>query len=52
MIAIVLLAVTVVDPATVGPARLDYGFRLKRATYPDGSEEPLGQFHVVIGNAF
>jgi outer membrane protein insertion porin family len=36
----------------VGPARLDYGFRLKRASYPDGSEEPLGQFHVVIGNAF
>ena len=36
----------------VGPARLDYGFRLKRATYADGSREPLGQFHVVIGNAF
>ncbi|MGD9141146.1 MAG: outer membrane protein assembly factor BamA [bacterium] len=36
----------------VGPARLDYGFRLKRAIYEDGSREPLGQFHVVIGNAF
>jgi outer membrane protein insertion porin family len=36
----------------VGPARVDYGVRLKRASYPDGSEEPLGQFHVVIGHPF
>jgi len=36
----------------VGPARLDYGIRLKRALYPDGSREPHGQFHVVIGYPF
>lgn len=36
----------------VGPARIDYGVRLKRASYPDGSTEPLGQFHVVIGHPF
>jgi outer membrane protein insertion porin family len=36
----------------VGPARVDYGARLKRATYPDGSREPHGQFHVVIGHPF
>ena len=36
----------------VGPARVDYGARLKRATYPDGTKEPPGQFHVVIGHPF
>ena len=36
----------------VGPARVDYGARLKRAVYPDGTREPHGQFHVVIGHAF
>lgn len=36
----------------VGPARVDYGARLKRATYPDGAKEPHGQFHVVIGHPF
>jgi outer membrane protein insertion porin family len=33
----------------VGPARADYAVRLKRAQAPDGSIEPLGQVHVVIG---
>jgi len=36
----------------VGPARIDYGARLKRASYPDGTKEPHGQFHVVIGHPF
>ncbi len=36
----------------VGPARLDYGFRLKRAFLESGRKEASGMLHITIGHTF
>jgi outer membrane protein insertion porin family len=36
----------------VGPARLDYGLRLKRGTSESHKKESLGMVHITIGHAF
>ena len=36
----------------VGPARLDFGFNLKRATRPDGTPEPRMKVFFTLGNPF
>jgi outer membrane protein insertion porin family len=36
----------------VGPARIDYGVRLKRAMMESGKKEGLGMIHITIGHAF
>lgn len=36
----------------VGPARVDYGFRLKRAFLESGRKESPGMVHVTVGHAF
>jgi len=36
----------------VGPARLDYGFRLKRAFLESGKKEASGMLHITIGHTF
>ncbi len=36
----------------VGPARVDYGVRLKRSRLDSGSRESLGMFHITVGHAF
>jgi outer membrane protein insertion porin family len=35
----------------VGPARVDYGFRLKRGYLGSGDRESPGMFHITIGHA-
>jgi outer membrane protein insertion porin family len=36
----------------VGPARLDFGFNLNRATRPDGTPEPRMKVFFTLGNPF
>jgi outer membrane protein insertion porin family len=36
----------------VGPARVDYGVRLKRAISESGSKESPGMIHITVGHAF
>jgi len=36
----------------VGPARIDYGLKLKRGYDPSGKKETVGMFHINIGHAF
>ncbi len=36
----------------VGPARLDYGFRLKRGFLDSGRKEASGMIHIAIGHTF
>jgi outer membrane translocation and assembly module TamA len=36
----------------VGPARIDYGMRLKRSVMESGKKEGLGMIHITIGHAF
>ncbi|MGQ9811214.1 MAG: BamA/OMP85 family outer membrane protein [bacterium] len=36
----------------IGPARVDYGYKLKRAVFEDGSKENPGMIHILVGHAF
>lgn len=36
----------------VGPARVDYGIRLKRGRDAEGNRESLGRIHLTVGHAF
>jgi outer membrane protein insertion porin family len=36
----------------VGPARIDYGFRIKRGVDAEGNRESPGRLHLTVGNAF
>ncbi len=36
----------------VGPARVDYGVRLKRGVDADGNKESIGRIHLTVGHAF
>jgi outer membrane protein assembly factor BamA len=36
----------------VGPARIDYGMRLKRGFMDSGEKEPAGMFHITWGHVF
>jgi outer membrane protein insertion porin family len=36
----------------VGPARVDYGVRLKRGVDTDGNKESIGRIHLIVGHAF
>ncbi len=36
----------------VGPARVDYGFRLKRGFLEPGKKESAGMVHITVGHAF
>ena len=36
----------------VGPARVDYGFRVKRGVDAEGKREALGRLHLMVGHAF
>jgi outer membrane protein insertion porin family len=36
----------------VGPARVDYGIRLKRGIDAEGHKESLGRIHLTVGHAF
>jgi outer membrane protein insertion porin family len=36
----------------VGPARVDYGFRLKRGFLEPGEKESAGMVHITVGHAF
>ena len=36
----------------VGPARVDYGMRLKRGRLESGKRESLGMVHITVGHAF
>jgi outer membrane protein insertion porin family len=36
----------------VGPARIDYGFRVKRGVDAEGNRESLGRLHLIVGHAF
>ncbi len=36
----------------IGPARVDYGYKLKRAVFEDGSKEKPGMIHILVGHAF
>jgi outer membrane protein insertion porin family len=36
----------------VGPARVDYGFRLKRGFLESGRKESPGMFHITVGHSF
>jgi outer membrane protein insertion porin family len=36
----------------VGPFRLDYGFKIKRAVDPSGKKESPGRLHLMVGHAF
>jgi outer membrane protein insertion porin family len=36
----------------VGPARVDYGIRLKRGIDAEGNKESIGRIHLTVGNTF
>jgi outer membrane protein insertion porin family len=36
----------------VGPARVDYGIKLKRGVLESGKKESIGMVHITIGHAF
>ncbi len=36
----------------VGPARVDYGVRLKRGVDAEGNRESIGRIHLTVGHAF
>jgi outer membrane translocation and assembly module TamA len=36
----------------VGPARVDYGLRLKRGIDLEGNKESPGRLHLTVGHAF
>jgi outer membrane protein insertion porin family len=36
----------------VGPARVDYGLRIKRGVDSEGNKESLGRIHLTVGHAF
>jgi outer membrane protein insertion porin family len=36
----------------VGPARVDYGLRLKRGMDAEGNKESVGRIHLTVGHAF
>lgn len=36
----------------VGPARVDYGMRLKRGIDAEGNKESVGRIHLTVGHAF
>ena len=36
----------------VGPIRIDYGYRIKRAVDEEGHKESPGRFHFLVGHAF
>lgn len=36
----------------IGPARVDYGYKLKRAVFEDGDKEGPGMVHILVGHAF
>jgi len=36
----------------VGPARVDYGVRIKRGVDAEGNKESLGRLHLMVGHAF
>lgn len=36
----------------IGPARVDYGYKLKRAVLEEGGKESPGMVHILVGHAF